>query len=156
MAADLDLGGFLSISKVYSDGRVEKVFEQKNVITLPAKRQVLSAVYASSVAADPVSSLQVGIGGTVDPSGLYPKPTNQALTSLYTTYASIATSYTVDDGIPAVSFLADLDQGTGNGQLINEAGLFRSSGTMFNIKTFPGIPKTSEFSIHFEWTIKIP
>lgn len=41
-----------------------------------------------------------------------------------------------------------------NGYNISEVGLFRESGNMFNIKTFPSIPKSSAFSIQFLWTIK--
>lgn len=41
-----------------------------------------------------------------------------------------------------------------NGYNISEVGLFRESGGMFNIKTFPSIPKSSAFSIQFLWTIK--
>lgn len=154
MGDGVTLHGTLSAWKVYPDRR-ELAFKEVNVVTLSAKQSVLAAVYASSLTADPVSSLRVGIGGTVDPAGLYPKPVNQSLSSLYNYLNTIATSYTVDNTIPAVTYLADLDQGTGNGQLITEAALYRLSGTMFNIRTFPGIPKTSEFSIHFEWTIKI-
>lgn len=149
--------GFLTVSKVYLDGSKELVFEEKkNVITLPSKLQMLASVYSTSLTPDPVSTLQVGIGGTIDPAGLYPKPVTSALTSLFSSNFTINTTYSLNTAVPSITYLADLPPAWGNGNLINEAGLFRTSGAMFNIKTFPGIPKTSEFSIHFEWTIKMP
>jgi hypothetical protein len=149
------LEGILSIRKDYPDGRKIKVFEEENMIMLLSKQYILSCVYADSGTFDPVKTLRVGTGGTIDPEGLYPKPVNQNLSALYTNLLSTPVSFTKDDNVPSVTFIADLDQGTGNNQLITEAGLFTQAGLMFNIKTFPGIPKTSEFALHLEWTIKI-
>lgn len=149
------LDGHITITKVFPNGTRELVVDKQNLITLASKRYVLSSVYATSFTVDPVTQLQVGTGGTVDPEGLYPKPVTSDMTSLYNSTVTVSTSYTVNNDIPSVTFISDLDQGSGNGTLITECGLFRASGAMFNIKTFPGIPKTSEFSLHFEWTIKI-
>lgn len=149
------LEGIIKIEKRYADGRTELVLEKENLITMAAKLAVLAPVYTSSTPPDPVNKLTVGIGGTVDPNGLYPKAVTSTLTNLFSPLTSVVTSYVLNPAVPSVTFIADLDQGSGNGSLITEAGLFKNSGAMFNIKTFPGIPKTSEFSLHFEWTIKI-
>jgi len=156
ITSKLPLKGHLSIYKKYKNGTEETVFtEEPNLITLAAKNVVLQSVYSNTLTADPVNTLQVGTGGTIDPAGLYPKsPTNLA-SALYAYLLSVPTSYTTNTSVPSVTFLATLDEGTGNGSLINEAGLFKTSGLMFNIKTFPGIPKTSEFSLYFNWTIQI-
>lgn len=147
--------GHLRVFKTYQDGSKVLHFEDDNVITLPSKQVILSSVYASSLTPDPVSTLKVGIGGTIDPEGLYPRPVTQNLTGLYNVLTTLTTTHTIDSTVPSVTYLADLDNSTGAGQKISEAGLFKSSGLMFNIKTFPAIPKTSEFGVHFEWVIKI-
>jgi hypothetical protein len=149
------LEGTLLVQKIYKDGSIETVVNDPNMIMLSSKQYILSTCYATSGTFDPINTLKVGVGGTVDPDGLYPKAVTQNLLTLFNTLLTVSTSYTVNNTVPSVTFISDLDQGTGNGSLITEAGLFRQSGVMFNIKTFPGIPKTSEFSLHFEWTIKI-
>jgi hypothetical protein len=151
----IPLEGILKAEKVYPDGQRELVFEQKNLITLTAKQVLLSGLYISNQLSDPITTLEVGTGGCIDPQGLFPKPISQAMTSLFTPLLGVATSFTVNNAAPSVTFIADIDQGTGNGSLITEAGLYKASNNIFNIKTFPGIPKTSEFSIHFEWTIQM-
>ena len=148
--------GYLSAQKVYEDGRIEPVFtEKKNIIVLTALQSFLSGLYLSGQTSNPITTLWVGTGGTIDPAGQFPKPVSQSLTGLFDPLTSVATSYTVDNATPSVTFLAALDQSTANGALITEAGLFQASGSMFNINTFPGIPKTSEFAINFQWTIEL-
>jgi hypothetical protein len=149
------LDGVIRIERHYPNGDVELVIEKENLITLPAKLDLLTSLYSPSVIPDPIYQLKVGTGGTVDPEGFYPKAVNSSLTDLFTPLTSVNLSYIINASVPSVTFIADLDQGSGNGYLITEAGLFKTSAKMFNIKTFPGIPKTSEFSLHFEWTIKI-
>lgn len=151
----IPLEGILRVEKWYPDGSKELAFEKQNLIVLTAKQVLLSNLYVANQLSDPIINLNIGTGGCIDPQGLYPKPISQAMTSLFTPLLSVATSYTINAAAPSVTFIADVDQGTANGQLITEAGLYKSSGNMFNIKTFPGIPKTSEFSIHFEWTIQM-
>jgi hypothetical protein len=155
-----EITGILSIWKVFPDGKRELTFEEENLITLLTKQQILSYIY-SAITTDPVNGIKVGIGGTIDPDGLFPKQENQNWTTLNNTITSIGTGgllsvgQAVDSSVPKVTFLADIDQSTANGNLISEAGLFKVSGGMFNVKTFPAIPKTTEFSLHFEWVIKI-
>ena len=151
----LFLEGHLTISKVYLDGASEIIFDEDNLITLLTKQFLLSMIYTlPPLTSDPVVSLRVGTGGCVDPQGLYPKTEDPTQTNLNTPLLSVTNSYVVNNTIPQVTFLADLDLATGNGSLISEAGLITNSGALFNVKNFPGIPKTSEFSLHFEWTIK--
>lgn len=149
------LEGVLRAEKHYADGTKELVFEEKNLITLASKVAILIPIYSTVTLTDPVITLKVGTGGTVDPEGFYPKSVSPSATDLYSPLTSITTLFVLNAAVPSVTFIADLDQGSGNGFLITEAGLFKTSGNIFNIKTFPGIPKTSEFSLHFEWTIKI-
>lgn len=110
-------------------------------------------LYLAGITSDPITTLKAGIGGSIDPQGEFPKTVSKNLTSLYSSLITAPTSYTVNNSLPSVTFIADISESQAVGQLINEAGLFTAGGTMFNIKTFPGIPKTSEFSIHIEWTI---
>lgn len=149
------IDGILSASKVFSDGRVEPIFVEQNLIVLSAKQYMLSSIYNAGFTLNVINRLQVGTGGTVDPEGLYPKSVSQSLTTLFTPLLSVNTYTTTDSTVPSVTFIADINQSTGNGSLITEAGLLFANNSLFNIKTFPGIPKTADFSIHFEWTIKV-
>lgn len=151
----IGIQGDLLVKKVFKNGTESVVVDEKNMIMLVSKINLLSMTYAVSGVWDPISTLRIGTGGTLDPLGLFPKAINQSLTSLFNEVLTLPTSYQINDSVPSVTFITDLDQGTGNGQKITEAGLFTSQGLMFNIKTFPGIDKTSEFSLHFEWTIKV-
>lgn len=153
--SSIPLEGYLKAERVYPDGHKELIFEEKNVITLTAKQVILSSIYILGQQSDPITTLQIGTGGCIDPQGLFPKPVSQSMTTLFTPLLNITTSFTINNAVPSVTFIADVDQGTANGQQITEAGLYKSSNTLFNIKTFPAIPKTSEFSIHFEWTVKM-
>lgn len=149
------LEGELLAQKVFPDGSKETVFHEKNLIMLASKQRFLAIAYADSGNWDPITTLHVGIGGTLDPEGLFPKAVNHSLTTLFSDILPVPTHFEVNNSIPSVTFIADLDQGMGNGQKITEAGLFTRTGSLFNIKTFPGIDKTSEFNLHFEWTIKV-
>lgn len=146
--------GILAAFAVYGDGRTKKLFEEENLIVTAAKQFLLSGLYLGGIVSDPITQFRVGTGGAIDPQGLYPKQEDPTQTGLITQVYSIATTYVVGTTDVSVTYLADVDQSSANGSLITEAGLFKSSGLIFNIKNFPAIPKTSEFSIHFEWTIK--
>jgi hypothetical protein len=156
MVSAASVAGYLTVDKIYEDGHTENAFtEKKNIIVLTALQAFLSGLYLTGQTSDPITTLWVGTGGTIDPAGQYPKPVSQSLTGLFTPLTSVATSYTVNNSVPSVTFLGTIDQSTANGSLITEAGLFKASGFMFNIKTFPGIPKTAEFAIQFSWTIEL-
>lgn len=145
--------GWLTISKVYSDHE-EVVFSKKNLITKAAKQFLLTALYLANIQSDPITTLHAGIGGAIDPNGLYPKNEDPLATGLVNEIISVPVSYTTDANEISITFLADLDQTQANGQLVTEAGLFKASGDIFNVKNHPGILKTSEFSIHYEWRVK--
>lgn len=151
---DMKLEGILQVFRYFPDGTKDVAFNGYNILTLASKQAQLLGIYTAAVVSDPVNRLHVGTGGCIDPQGIFPKQENPAWTNLNIPLLDVPTTYTTDLTIPQVTFLADLDQGTGNGSLITEAGLWKTSGLIFNVKTFPGIPKTSEFSLHFSWTIK--
>lgn len=149
------LYGELSIYKVYESGKRELAFREKNLIVSAAKLYILSGLYTPAITSDPITSLHVGTGGTVDPGGLFPKLEDPSQTNLITPLLTVPTTYTVNTANYSVTFIATVDQGTGNGSLITEAGLFKTSGLIFNVKNFPGIPKTSAFGVNFQWTISL-
>jgi len=140
--------------QIYKDSSL--VFDELNLITNPAKNALLAFLYQGGTVADPITSLQIGTGGTIDSVGLYPKQENPNQTSLNSYLLTLTTSYTPNVGNNSVTFLATADVNTANNSLISEAALFKTSGAMFNIKNFPGIYKTSYFALYFNWTITFP
>lgn len=149
------LEGELSITKRYTDGTEELVFKEQNLITTAAKQFILSGIYLPSIVSDQISTLRVGTGGTIDINGLYAAAENPAATGLVTPALTLGVTYNYDAVNVQVTFLADLDTTQCNGLMLSEAGLFKASGTIFNIKNHPGISKSSAFSIHYSWTIKV-
>lgn len=145
--------GQLKISLVYRD-RTEVVLEEENVITLQGKIRLLETLYFGT-SNQVITTLRVGVGGTIDPEGRFPKPVNSGLTSLFNQIQVVPVAHSLDLTYPSVTYIADIDPTLCNGSLISEAGLFFGDDMMFNIKTFPGVPKTVDFSVHFEWTIRI-
>lgn len=150
----VDAVGHLKISLIYPD-RVEVAVDEDNLIVIGGRQLVLAPLYLTGRVSDPIATLRVGNGGTLDTDGKFPKTPPISQSSLYSQILSTAVSYSFDSTRPSVTFLADIAETDANGTLLNEAGLFTTGGTMFNIKTFGGIPKTSAFSVHFEWTIAI-
>jgi hypothetical protein len=146
--------GTLGAWKVFPDGTKEEIFLKKNLIIRLAKLHLLSALYNPSFVQDRITTFKLGTGGAIDPEGLFPKPENAEQTDLITPQISVQTSYVEYPLDVKVTYLADLDQSEGNGLKITEAGLFKASGAIFNVKNFPAVPKTSEFGLHFEWSIK--
>lgn len=152
---DSPLKGTLSISKVFPDGRNIEIYNQTNLILSAAKLYVLSSLYLPAIASDPITQLAFGTGGCIDPAGLFPKQELATQTGLNTFLTQVPIVYTVNTPAILVTFVGDLDQTQGNGLLITEAGLVKASTNYFNVKNFPGIPKTSEFSLHIQWTIQL-
>lgn len=146
--------GIPSIYLKYPDGSMDLVFTEENLITTASKQSLLLPIYQAGVTSDPVTSLQIGTGGSIDPQGLYPKQEDPAALGLNTSLLSVATTFTTSTSDVSVTFIADIDQGSANNHIITEAGLFKQSGKIFNIKNFPGISKTSDFAIHFQWIVK--
>ena len=153
LGSDAHASGHLRVSLVYPDKEVTLV-DELNVLTLQGKTRLLETLYVGG--SNPViTSLRVGNGGTVDPEGRFPKPVDSSLTGLFNQIASVPVTYSIDASYPSITYIADIDPTLCNGSLISEAGLFFADDMMFNIKAFPGIPKTVDFSVHFEWTIRI-
>lgn len=153
MSSGMDAQGILSISLVYSD-RTVKVMEKENLVVRGGKLRLLRALYQGD-ASSPIATLRVGNGGTIDPNGQFPKTVGNDQAGLFNQVESVGVSYNVNEERPYVTYIADIGPDLCNNLLISEAGLFFGDGEMFNIKTFPGIPKSLDFSIHFEWTIRI-
>lgn len=146
--------GELGAWKVFPDGTREEIFYMKNLIIRLAKLHLLSALYDVSFLQDRITTFKLGTGGAIDPEGRFPRPEDAEQVNLVSPQISVATSYVEYPAEVKVTYLADLDQSEGNGLNITEAGLFKASGKLFNIKNFPAVPKTSEFGLHFEWSIK--
>lgn len=146
--------GTLGAWKTFADGTREQIFYKENLIIRVAKLHLLSALYNPAFVQDRITTFKLGTGGAIDPEGLFPKPENAEQTDLIFPQISVATSYVEYPLDVKVTYLADLDQSEGNGLKITEAGLFKESGAIFNVKNFPAVPKTSEFGLHFEWSIK--
>lgn len=108
-----------------------------------------SSVTISDSAYTTVSNISVTIG-----QGLFPNQEDPAATGLVAPVATLSTIYTINATVPSVTYVADVNQSTANGFLLTEAGLIKLSGALFNIKNYPGIPKTSDFGVHYVWTIK--
>jgi len=108
-----------------------------------------TSVTVSESASTTVTGVTVTIG-----QGLYPKQESPSQTDLVAPLTSLPITYTVNLTAPSVTYIADADQSTANGMLLTEAGLFKVDGTIFNVKNHPGIPKTSDFGVHYVWTIK--
>jgi hypothetical protein len=152
----LGLTGTLKATETVNGKATGKVFvDERNLIMLVSKQHLLEFLYLADRTSSPITTLHVGVGGCIDPEALYPKDVSNTETELYDEILSVATSYSVTNSIPSVTFIADIEDSDAVGDMISEAALFTSLDVMFNKKTFPGIPKTSEFGIHFEWTISL-
>jgi hypothetical protein len=148
--------GQLSIYLRYKDEESFLYFREKNLITKSSRLFILSTLYSGgSVTLDRIVSLRVGTGGCIDPDGYYPKVESPTQTDLVTPLLTVDVAANPDTDNVLVTFLADIDTSQGNGSKINEAGLIKESGNLFNIKNHPSIYKTSDFSIHYEWTIEV-
>lgn len=151
--------GVLTIKKIFAGSEKnteEEVFKKKNLIVKASRQRILTSLYTTTTS-DPIHSLKIGTGGTYDPAGMFviPESINQTGLTAPVSGLSLPVSYSVSDTGLSVTFSATLDQSSGNGNLISEAGLFTLSGNIFNVKNHPGISKTSDFSLQYSWTITI-
>lgn len=151
----IGLIGELSIHKDDGSGPV-LVFQETNLIVNTAKRAFLAYLYSVGDVSDVITSLHLGTGGDIDALGLFPKQEDPNQVSLVTDVLSLPVTYYVSPVGNSVTFLATADINTGNGYQINEAGLFKASGAMFNVKNFPAIQKASTFALSFTWVITFP
>jgi hypothetical protein len=166
--ADSAAKGYLSIYKQYvEDGRVESILENDpNIITYKSRRIHLESLYKTDAAIDLLDTFKVGTGGAVgsDTSGntniriISPNPTRNDLyapVSLVNKSIQVSPSnaVTYPDQV-FLQILFTLSQDEANGLFINECGIFKESGDMFNHKTFTSIPKNESFSLIFDWKIR--
>lgn len=159
--------GYLTIYKRYNDGVVEKVLDNDpNIITYKSRRIHLESLYKTDAAIDILSSFKVGFGGAVgsDTSGntnikiISPNPSRNDLYKpinlVNKDIQVIPSDETLLPNEVYLQILFTLSQDEGNGLFINECGLFKASGDMFNHKTFNSIPKNESFSLIFDWKIR--
>lgn len=140
----------------WGDGREPEVFlDKKNLIVNSGRLIVLRSIYPTTPA-DALSYAKVGTGGATDTGGLFLKTPLPTQTDLYHPLTTCSMGSGAIDTVAVNRVLfAVLDNSQGNGSYINEVGFFAGTGDMFNIKTFPRILKTSDFSINFQWTITV-
>lgn len=159
--------GYLSAYKEFADGSRETIFENDpNVIMYEARRRHLAFLYDSGAVPDIITSFKVGSGGAIgsDTGGntntkvIAPNPSRNGLytpISLVNKSIQIVPSTSLEDPNEVylkISFT--LSQDDANGLFINECGLFKDSGAIFNHKTFTSIPKNESFSLIFDWRIR--
>lgn len=151
------LAAKLSIYKNFGAGESDKelVFEDDNLIVRTGKFLVLNQLYYTGMG-DPLSYAKIGTGGAIDVGGNFLRVPTSDMTDLYTPIATVSIAKTDQNiSVPSVTLLANVDNGVGNGQYINEAGFFSTSGQMFNIKVFPRILKDPSFSLNLQWVIRM-
>lgn len=140
--------GILTISKTTG----EKLVCQ-NIVVQQSIFNFLNGI-ANQTTTSPITSLQIGSGGTIDSAGLYPTVPSYTQTSLN---SYLGTLTTITSNLSAVNnfitFTASAGQSQFNGYNISEAALFTQSGQMFNYVTFPAINKSSLFGLSFSWNI---
>ncbi len=159
--------GYLSIYKEYSDGTKEDVIvDDPNIIMFAARRHHLAFLHDSNTGSDLLNSFKVGSGGATgsDTGGntnvrvIAPDP---ARDDLYAPINLVNQEIEVNPSDPIalpkevyLQILFTLSQDEANGLFINECGLFKESGDIFNHKTFASIAKNESFSLIFDWKIK--
>ncbi len=157
--------GYLSVYKEFEDGTREMVVDHDpNVITYDSRRHHLAFLHDTTVAQDILTSFKVGSGGAIgsDTGGntnikiIAPDPSRN---DLYTPINLVNKEIQIVPSDPAakevyLQILFTLSQDEANGLFINECGLFKDGGDMFNHKTFASIPKSESFSLIFDWKIR--
>lgn len=148
--------GYVKITLDYGD-RKEVFYQEseKNIFTRASRLRLLQSLYVDGQVSDPIKTLKVGVGGSIDPDGLYPKVASISQTDLNDVVLEITATKSINEANLSVTYLADVDKSQCNGMLINEVGLFTELGMLSNVKNFVRIPKTADFAIHFEWTLRL-
>ena len=127
--------------------------DKKNIIVQEANYAYLLGLY-EAYTTSPITTLQLGTGGTLDAAGLIPiipEASQEQLNNYLLTLPTSAPAPVSSD--TSITFSANLLTTQGNGAGISEGALFTASGVMFNYLTFPAIQKTPSFGINFQWTI---
>lgn len=146
------LKGHLRIIKREGESR-EVVYSGDNIIVNGGKLLALQQLFYYG-SGNPLYTGKVGSGGATDVGGLFLRTPTADRTNLYTPEATVGlTKASENTAVPSITLVATVDASQCNGITINEAGFFAKDGTMFNMITFPGIVKTSLFSLDLEWSI---
>ena len=162
------MNGYLSIYKKFSDGSTECVLDNDpNTITLSSRRIHLQYLFDyENAPKDQLSFFKIGTGGAVgnDSQGnnnvlvITPDPTRNDLykpiKGIMHDEVRMTPSSPSDDTQVYLKIEFTLSQDEANGMKINECGLFKESGNMFNHKTFANIEKSESFSLIFDWKLR--
>ncbi len=159
--------GYLTIKKVFVDGRPDEfvIQDDPNVIMMDARRAHLTYLYETDAVPDILAGFRVGVGGAVgsDTQGnnnvkvIPPDPTRSDLYSpikIDNTDITVTPSDSNDNTEVYLRIVFSLSQDDANGLPINECGLFKKSGRIFNHKTFVSVQKNESFSLVFDWKIR--
>lgn len=152
----LEPWGYVTISKDYSDGSKEIVFEGENLIVNSGKRIFVNQLFYTLGNGNPVNKAKLGVGGALDSEGIFLKIPTADMTNLYSPAFTVpVVKVSENTAIPSITLTAALDNSVGNGSYFNEAGFFTEDDQMFNIKTFPRVLKTVQFSLNVTWEIGV-
>jgi len=156
MEDSISIRGDLVISLEYLDGTREKFFENKNLIANSAKQILINSIYLSS-STDYISEIRVGTGPLTAPPFGNPIGEDGTLNNLVSPVPGVSAIVTAtpDDPTISVNFTATLSNVQANNNILTEAGLFTTLGNLFSVKKHPAISKSSDFAIHYDWTIRI-
>lgn len=137
----------------WEDGRKEKV-EFHNTI-LRGGRTALAAALANNIGNSFdyfISRMLFGDGGT---SGGVPRRVDETRTGLFgSAQVSKPVISNVDpNNSTQVIFTSVVAFAEGNGTILNEMALQMNSGDFYSLATFPGISKTSQMQITWNWRL---
>lgn len=160
--------GYLTIYKEFANGDREYVLkDDPNTITYKSRRLHLKYLYDyDNAPKDELSFFKIGNGGAVgdDSQGnnnvkvISPDP---ARNDLYSPISIPTNDITMNPSSETelpdevyLQILFTISQDEANGLKINECGIFKDSGDMFNHKTFTNIEKSEAFSLVFDWKLR--
>lgn len=141
MIEKLNLKGIFTL-KVYRNGELVEVYEDKNLI-VNAARFGVSKMIGGDVTGRSVTQIGFGINGT---------PPQVTDTSLTGQFAKAIGSVTYE-GVSTVVFNWTLEDNENNGVTIQEFGLLATNGTLFSRKQRQPINKTAEVRLVGQWKI---
>lgn len=163
LSTDLENTTEVTVSMVFPNGKTIVWHRDKNRIMNDAKAEVLSSLYSNTYTQNRIVTFKVGSGGTNTVGGADVKPVLGTATDLYQPYDAsnptigypdvLSAPQVTTDGLEITYSFAIPDTGL-VGQYINEVGMFKENGEIFNMKTFPSIFKVSGFSLVFTWKIR--
>ena len=133
----------LFLLRVFKDGDLVEVFEEKNLI-VDLSKQIHAKLLGGSVSGQSVTQIGFGTNDTAPASG------NTALTGAYTKAVDTVT-YPASN---QVQFSFSLGSGENNGMAILEFGLVTGGGTLYARKVrASALNKASDIALSGSWTI---